>query len=42
MATPAVRKEPVETLTPAEGIAYGSATPRLREVGTETRDPDNR
>jgi hypothetical protein len=42
MATPAVRKEPVETLTPAEGMAYGSATLRLREVGAEIRDPDNR
>lgn len=40
--TPAVRREPVEAGSPADGFVYGTTAPRLRDVGADVRDPDNR
>ncbi|MCU0954634.1 MAG: hypothetical protein MUC37_08495, partial [Hyphomicrobium sp.] len=40
--TPAVRRQPVEAGSSGDGFVYGTTSPRLRDVGAEVRDPDNR
>jgi hypothetical protein len=42
IVTPAVRTAPVEAGATRPGFTYGNASPGLRDVGADIRDPDNR
>lgn len=42
IATPALRTAPADSEVPSQGFMYGTTAPKIRDVGAEARDPDNR